>query len=330
MDMCILNPGSQVDYNTIPIPLKELLEDAIINAREVSQELIKWSNQLKETLPSKSTQLQKNETMSIEERLNKAIFKGESQMIEELIQAMLLKYTPFEIISGPLMESMEKVGEQFSNNKLFLPQVVRAAEVMNRVVELLRPLMGDEKKGGSKGKFLFATVKGDVHDIGKNICATLLRCNGFEVIDLGVMVELDVIVETALRLNPSFIGLSGLIAPSLLEMKRVISACQQVGLKIPIFIGGATTSAEHTALHLANAGEMPILWTEDATQLVILANKLYELEENTISYNDCILQIREQQKKIRMDVENVSPELSSIEEAQLQRVNLYGMTPQSY
>ena len=330
MDMFILNPGSQVDYNTIPIPLKELLEDAIINAREVSQELIKWSNQLKETLPSKSPQLQKNETMSIEERLNKAIFKGESQMIEELIQAMLLKYTPFEIISGPLMESMEKVGEQFSNNKLFLPQVVRAAEVMNRVVELLRPLMGDEKKGGSKGKFLFATVKGDVHDIGKNICATLLRCNGFEVIDLGVMVELDVIVETALRLNPSFIGLSGLIAPSLLEMKRVISACQQAGLKIPIFIGGATTSAEHTALHLANAGEMPILWTEDATQLVILANKLYELEENTISYNDCILQIREQQKKIRMDVENVSPVLSSIEEAQLQRVNLYGMTPQSY
>jgi 5-methyltetrahydrofolate--homocysteine methyltransferase len=235
------------------------------------------------------------------------------------------------------MEGMEAVGKLFGDGKMFLPQVVKSAKVMRDAVEALSPYMESvgccqqlNSTAGVRQKVVLATVKGDVHDIGKNICATLLRCNGFEVIDLGVMVEPDVIVETALRLNPSFVGLSGLIAPSLLEMKRVISACQQAGLKIPIFIGGATTSAEHTALHLANAGEMPILWTEDATQLVILANKLYELEENTISYNDCILQIREQQKKIRMDVENVSPVLSSIEEAQLQRVNLYGMTPQSY
>ena len=322
MDMVILNSSGLIDVELIPQKLRCLLEDAILRSKDVTMELMEWGGRLQTdkptVLPNKGGEIV---TQTPEERLQIAILKGQCQTLEADIQTLLQTYSPLEIITHHLMQAMEKVGELFGNGKLFLPQVIRSAEMMSRVVLLLQPYMPSDVGPAEKSKVILATVKGDVHDIGKNICATLLRCNGFEVIDLGVMVEPETIVSAALTHNPAFIGLSGLITPSLLEMKRVIEACRDAQVRVPILVGGATTSEEHTALQLAPAYEHPVLWTADASQLVILAQKLYTADAPH-SYSEYVSQLLGQQQKCRSSLYE-GTKLHSLKEARQVQVELY-------
>lgn len=321
LDMVILNPATIVDVDAIPQELRRLLDEAVLWGKDVTTELMEWGARLKSNQTTTISQ-QPTTSSAPDERLQTAIIKGYSQTLEQDLQCLLQKYQPLDIIKYHLMNAMERVGELFEKGKLFLPQVIRSAEVMNHIVELLEPHMKQNGKNSQKSKVILATVKGDVHDIGKNICATLLRCNGFDVIDLGVMVEADAIVSAALRYAPSFIGLSGLITPSLLEMRKVISACQASGVRIPILIGGATTSAEHTALHLAPVCDMPVLWTSDASQLVLLAKKLYATEEQD-AYSDYVIGLRQQQEQLRATSTNNSIGLQTLNESRKLKVSLY-------
>ena len=321
LDMVILNPATIVDVDAIPQELRRLLDEAVLWGKDVTTELMEWGARLKSNQATTISQ-QPTTSSAPDERLQTAIIKGYSQTLEQDLQCLLQKYQPLDIIKHHLMNAMERVGELFGKGELFLPQVIRSAEVMNHIVELLEPHMKLNGKNSQKSKVILATVKGDVHDIGKNICATLLRCNGFDVIDLGVMVEADAIVSAALRYAPSFIGLSGLITPSLLEMRKVISACQASGVRIPILIGGATTSAEHTALHLAPVCDMPVLWTSDASQLVLLAKKLYATEEQD-AYSDYVIGLRQQQEQLRATSTNNTIGLQTLNESRKLKVSLY-------
>ena len=321
LDMVILNPATIVDVDAIPQELRRLLDEAVLWGKDVTTELMEWGARLKSNQATTISQ-QPTTSSAPDERLQTAIIKGYSQTLEQDLQWLLQKYQPLDIIKHHLMNAMERVGELFGKGELFLPQVIRSAEVMNHIVELLEPHMKLNGKNSQKSKVILATVKGDVHDIGKNICATLLRCNGFDVIDLGVMVEADAIVSAALRYAPSFIGLSGLITPSLLEMRKVISACQASGVRIPILIGGATTSAEHTALHLAPVCDMPVLWTSDASQLVLLSKKLYATEEQD-AYSDYVIGLRQQQEQLRATSTNNTIGLQTLNESRKLKVSLY-------
>ena len=321
LDMVILNPATIVDVDAIPQELRRLLDEAVLWGKDVTTELMEWGARLKSNQATTISQ-QPTTSSAPDERLQTAIIKGYSQTLEQDLQWLLQKYQPLDIIKHHLMNAMERVGELFGKGELFLPQVIRSAEVMNHIVELLEPHMKLNGKNSQKSKVILATVKGDVHDIGKNICATLLRCNGFDVIDLGVMVEADAIVSATLRYAPSFIGLSGLITPSLLEMRKVISACQASGVRIPILIGGATTSAEHTALHLAPVCDMPVLWTSDASQLVLLSKKLYATEEQD-AYSDYVIGLRQQQEQLRATSTNNTIGLQTLNESRKLKVSLY-------
>jgi 5-methyltetrahydrofolate--homocysteine methyltransferase len=219
------------------------------------------------------------------------------------------------------MQGMERVGELFGNGPLFLPQVIRSAEIMSRVVEMLQPYMPTNHQGTEKAKVILATVKGDVHDIGKNICATLLRCNGFEVIDLGVMVHSEKIVEATIQHQPLFIGLSGLITPSLVEMQTVMEACKAARLKVPVLIGGATTSAEHTACCLAPCYDYPVLWTPDDSQLVNVGRKLYAQDSKQM-FSTYVEELQNQQIKCREE-RHEELSLRSLSEARKSQVSLY-------
>ena len=194
--------------------------------------------------------------MSVAQKLEYALLKGNPDYMDEDISAALKIYDrAVDIIDGPLMSGMNRVGELFGEGKMFLPQVVKSARTMKRAVELLKPSIEaqkkDDDKSASAGKFLLATVKGDVHDIGKNIVGVILACNNFDVIDLGVMVSTEDIIKAAIEENVDFIGLSGLITPSLEEMCVVADAMQKAGMTIPLMIGGATTSKLHTAVKIA-------------------------------------------------------------------------------
>lgn len=321
MDMVILNPSSIIDYDTIPQELRQLLDDAILRGIDVTSDLLEWGTKLKSATTSSPTSNPNIDTLTPEERLTSAILKGQSQTLTEDVNSLLQKYSPLEIISTYLMQGMERVGELFGNGQLFLPQVIRSAEIMSRVVEMLQPYMPTNHQETEKAKVIMATVKGDVHDIGKNICATLLRCNGFEVIDLGVMVHSEKIVEATIQHQPLFIGLSGLITPSLVEMQTVIEACKAARLKVPVLIGGATTSAEHTACCLAPCYDYPVLWTPDASQLVILAQKLYAPDSKQM-FSTYVEELQNQQIKCREERhEEIS--LRSLSEARKSQVSLY-------
>ena len=222
------------------------------------------------------------------------------------------------------MKVMEQVGERFGKGELFLPQVIRAAETMKLVVDYLNPLLKNNTTQSEHSTAVLATVKGDVHDIGKNICAILLKCNGFKVVDLGVMVDTDTILKATQEHNPAFVGLSGLITPSLSEMKVVVDAFQQAKLTTPILIGGATTSAEHTAKKLAPYYNAPVLWTSDATQLVLLAKKLYADGENHKGgYSDYVYELMQQQLSLINQEKKEAHSLDTLENSRKSGVNLY-------
>ncbi len=290
MDMGIVNPATSVLYTDIPQDILERIEDVVLNHRpDAAERLIETAERLKQEKEGTASQegnasaqlLWRNNT-TVEERLQYALVKGLSDYLEEDLQEALSCYpSAVSIIEGPLMAGMNHVGDLFGSGKMFLPQVVKTARTMKKAVAILQPYIEAEKEEGARsaGKVLVATVKGDVHDIGKNIVSVVMACNNYEIIDLGVMVPAEKIVETAIREKVDIVGLSGLITPSLEEMVHVVTELQRAGLDVPVMIGGATTSKLHTALKIAPVYHAPVVYMKDASQNALVAAKLLNSEQ---------------------------------------------------
>lgn len=291
MDMGIVNPAFSVLYTDIPAETLERLEDVVLNRHaDAAERLIELAERLKVDAESAKASGQpannlesrrKWRNTSLEERLKYALVKGIDEFLEEDLAEALRRYPKaVDIIEGPLMAGMNHVGDLFGAGKMFLPQVVKTARTMKKAVAILQPVIEVEKQGSvaSSGKILLATVKGDVHDIGKNIVAVVMACNGYEIIDLGVMVSAETIVQRAREEQVDMIGLSGLITPSLDEMVHVALELEKAGLDVPLLIGGATTSQLHTALKIAPVYHAPVVYLKDASQNAAVAARLMNLE----------------------------------------------------
>ncbi len=280
MDMGIVNPSSSVQYEDIEPAFRSLLEDVILYRRpEAADELIAYAQQAHAEKQGHEPTTQNSwRNLPLNERLEYALVKGFGEYLEEDLQEALQTYPhAVDIIDGPLMGGMNKVGELFGAGKMFLPQVVKTARTMKKAVAILQPAIEAEKKsaGAAKaGKVVFATVKGDVHDIGKNIVSIVLACNNYEVVDLGVMVPAETIIKTVKEEQPDILCLSGLITPSLEEMVHVTDEMRKAGLHTPIMIGGATTSKLHTAIKIAPRYDAPVIHVTDAAQNPLIAAKL--------------------------------------------------------
>ncbi len=279
MDMGIVNAGMIEVYEEIPAPLLERVEDVLLNRRaDATERLVEYAENLKYT---GGKTLQKDlswRELPLQERITHALVKGITDYVEaDTEEARLAFPSPLSVIEGPLMNGMNHVGDLFGAGKMFLPQVVKSARVMKKAVAHLTPYIEAEKAGTgghSKGRILLATVKGDVHDIGKNIVGVVLGCNGYEIIDLGVMVSADKILQTALEQKADIIGLSGLITPSLDEMVHVAKEMQRLGFQLPLLIGGATTSRTHTAVKIDPQYKGPVIHVLDASRAVGVASAL--------------------------------------------------------
>ena len=277
MDMGIVNAGQLIVYEDIPKDLLEHVEDIIFNRRpDATERMVTFAEQVKGTASKRETDLQWRQG-SVEARLSHALVHGMVDFIEQDAEEARAKYgRPLLVIEGPLMDGMKVVGELFGAGKMFLPQVVKSARAMKRAVAYLEPFMEAEKKaleaqGGTRqaqGKLVVATVKGDVHDIGKNIVGVVLGCNNYEVVDLGVMVPTDKILQAAIDQKADIVGLSGLITPSLDEMVFVASEMQRRKMSLPLLIGGATTSPQHTAVRIAPEYSQPTVHVPDASRVV--------------------------------------------------------------
>jgi 5-methyltetrahydrofolate--homocysteine methyltransferase len=280
MDMGIVNAGQLDVYDAIDPELREACEDVILDRRDdATERLIALAERFKGTDEVEEKKLAEWRSMPVTERLSYALVKGiDAHIVDDTEEARQQFARPIEVIEGPLMDGMNVVGDLFGSGKMFLPQVVKSARVMKRAVAHLIPFIEAEKeKSGAtqgKGRIVMATVKGDVHDIGKNIVGVVLQCNGFEVIDLGVMVPWQDILKAANDNRADMIGLSGLITPSLDEMVTVAGEMQRLGLKTPLLIGGATTSKAHTALRIDPAYEGPVIHSVDASRAVTVASAL--------------------------------------------------------
>ena len=287
MDMGIVNPGTSVLYTDIPADILERIEDVVLNRRkDAAERLIEVAEKLKaekegEKQQEGNSHLQWREDSTVEERLKYALVKGLGDFLEDDIHEALDKYpNAVKIIEGPLMDGMNHVGDLFGSGKMFLPQVVKTARTMKKAVAILMPYItaGKSEQAKSAGKILLATVKGDVHDIGKNIVGVVMACNNYEIVDLGVMVPAEKIIETAISQHVDMVGLSGLITPSLDEMVHVVTEMERAGLDIPVLIGGATTSKLHTALKIAPAYHAPVVHLKDASKNAAVAAKLLNPE----------------------------------------------------
>lgn len=279
LDMGIVNPATSVTYEDVDPKLRTLLEDVILARRaEACDELAEYASADVEQGGSAKVAPHRDTTVPVGERLRNAIVKGNPEFLkEDLDEAVDVYKSAVAIIEGPLMDGMNRVGELFGEGKMFLPQVVKTARTMKMAVDHLKPLMEAASAGsaGKKaGKVVFATVKGDVHDIGKNIVSIVLACNNFEVIDLGVMVPAETIVETCIKEKPDLVCLSGLITPSLSEMVNVAKAMEASELDIPLLVGGATTSRVHTALKISPVYHAPVVHMTDAAQNPVVASRL--------------------------------------------------------
>jgi 5-methyltetrahydrofolate--homocysteine methyltransferase len=290
MDMGIVNAGSLTLYDDVELELRERVEDVLLNRRaDATERLLEHAEQVKGGGKKRDTtkDLAWREK-PVSERLAHALVHGINEFIvEDTEEARLEAQRPLHVIEGPLMDGMSIVGDLFGAGKMFLPQVVKSARVMKQAVAHLIPYMEEEKQrtgmaGKSNGKIVMATVKGDVHDIGKNIVGVVLQCNGYEIDDLGVMVPCDRILERAKEIGADAIGLSGLITPSLDEMVFVASEMQRLGLNLPLLIGGATTSRTHTAVKIAPAYSGPILYVPDASKAVPVVQKLLGADRDTL------------------------------------------------
>ncbi|WP_310467524.1 dihydropteroate synthase, partial [Sphingomonas sp.] len=280
LDMAIVNAGQLDVYDDIDPELREACEDVILDRREdATERLVTLAERYRGTDAAEEKQLAVWRSLPVGERLSYALVKGiDLDIVADTEEARQLFARPIEVIEGPLMDGMSVVGDLFGSGKMFLPQVVKSARVMKKAVAHLIPFIEAEKeKSGAtagKGRVVMATVKGDVHDIGKNIVGVVLQCNGFEVIDLGVMVPWQDILQCANDNNADMIGLSGLITPSLDEMVTVAGEMQRLGLTTPLLIGGATTSKAHTALRIDPAYDGPVLHVLDASRAVGVASSL--------------------------------------------------------
>ena len=317
MDMGIVNPGMLAVYEEIPAELLELVEDVLLNRRaDATERLVSFADTVKE----KGKVAVKDDSWrdgSVEERLSHALVKGLTDFIDQDVEEARQKYgKPLHVIEGPLMDGMNVVGDLFGSGKMFLPQVVKSARVMKKAVAYLTPYLEAEKlkaqDTSQRTKLVFATVKGDVHDIGKNIVGVVLSCNNYNVIDLGVMVPAEKIIDTAIEEQADIIGLSGLITPSLDEMTHVASEMSRRGLKIPLLIGGATTSKRHTAVKIAPSYQHETIHVVDASRAVPVVGAL--MKPDTRQALDA--QNRKDQAEIRVQFENrAGTQLLSYEEA---------------
>jgi 5-methyltetrahydrofolate--homocysteine methyltransferase len=282
MDMGIVNPALLVVYDEIPKELLRLVEDAILNRRhDATERLLLYAERVKDQQESRRSDGDRDawRSLPVRERLSHALVKGRDEFIEKDVEEMRRQMDKaLEVIEGPLMDGMNYVGDLFGSGKMFLPQVVKSARVMKKAVAYLTPFIEEEKSlhgdVSSAGKVLMATVKGDVHDIGKNIVGVVLACNGFEIIDLGVMVPCEKILEVAKKEKVDIIGLSGLITPSLDEMVHVAAEMKRQGFDLPLLIGGATTSSLHTAVKIAPAYQNGVIHVKDASRAAKVCSQL--------------------------------------------------------
>ncbi|WP_044411026.1 methionine synthase [Thiomicrospira microaerophila] len=278
MDMGIVNASQMAVYDDLDPELKQAVEDVVLNKDDgAADRLLEVAEKFRGdgSVQSKESDIAWRDA-SVEKRLEHSLVKGITDFIEaDTEEARTTLGSPLQVIEGPLMDGMNVVGDLFGAGKMFLPQVVKSARVMKRAVAYLQPFLEEEKASGqAKGKIVMATVKGDVHDIGKNIVGVVLQCNNFEVIDLGVMVPAEKILDTALREGANVIGLSGLITPSLEEMVHVAKEMQRRGMSIPLLIGGATTSKAHTAVKIEPQYDHPVVYVKDASRAVGVAQSL--------------------------------------------------------
>lgn len=322
MDMGIVNPGMIQIYDDIPKDLLKLVEDVVLNKHKNSAEkLLEKADDYKQG----NTKVQTNKNLwrekSLNEKLSYALVKGITEYLEEDLEEAVNAYPkPLSIIEGPLMDGMTKIGELFGDGKMFLPQVVKSARVMKKAVAYLLPYIEKDKAQGqaaSAGKILLATVKGDVHDIGKNIVGVVLACNNFEIIDLGVMVPCEKIIETAIKENVDIIGVSGLITPSLDEMCHIAAEMEKRNMTIPLIIGGATTSKAHTALKIEPNYSGPVIYGYDASKTVEISKKL--LGKNKKEY---IKSIKKEYEEVRNTYNGYKSELVSLKEARENKFNI--------
>ncbi len=328
MDFGIVNPATKVTYADIPQDQLDVIEDVILNRKKGAAEaLIELANRLMEAgeaggkVPdAEKTSVACPPDLPLEERLEKALVKGIADHLEaDLKEALEVYPHAVDIIEGPLMAGMNTVGQLFGEGKMFLPQVVKTARTMKQAVEILQPYIEAEKTAGGKsaGKVLLATVKGDVHDIGKNIVGVVMACNNYEIIDMGVMVPAEQIVRKAKEEQVDIIGLSGLITPSLEEMVNVAKELQRAGMNIPIMIGGATTSELHVALKIAPVYSAPVVWLKDASQNALVAARLMN-DEQKVEH-----ELAEKYQHLREEYHQEQEKLSSLEEARKNKLELF-------
>ena len=332
MDFAIVNPATKVLYTDIPQEQLEIIEDVILNRKPgASEKLIALAASLAEAsqAANPSSTSQTNITSptslrpeSVEERLQEALVKGIGDYLQQDLEEALVQYPrAVSIIEGPLMAGMNKVGELFGQGKMFLPQVVKTARTMKQAVSILQPYIEKERTEGARknGKVLLATVKGDVHDIGKNIVSVIMACNNYEVIDMGVMVPAEQIVRKAQEEHVDMIGLSGLITPSLEEMVNVAHEMERAGLDIPIMIGGATTSELHVALKIAPVYGGPVVWMKDASQNALVAARLMDRDEERKMEHE----LDEKYEQLRESYQQEQQQLLSLEEARKNKPKIW-------
>ncbi len=339
MDFGIVNPATKVLYSDIPEDQLRIIEDVILNRRQgAAEDLTELANRLLEeqqaagdgsadhshSITDQQSRPQREawRDEDINHRLQHALIKGVGDYLSEDIEEALRQYPrAVDIIEGPLMAGMNEVGRLFGSGKMFLPQVVKTARTMKQAVEILQPSIQQQQEGDGKkaGKVLLATVKGDVHDIGKNIVAVVLACNGYEVIDMGVMVPAEQIVRKAIEVNADIIGLSGLITPSLEEMVNVAHEMQRAGLQIPIMIGGATTSELHVALKIAPVYQGPVVWMKDASQNALVAARLLNKDEEAKVEEE----LDEKYLHLREEYELEQKQLLPLDEARKQKKDFF-------
>ena len=341
MDMGIVNPATSVRYDDIPAELLTAIEDVILNrASGATERLIRIASEYSEkSESSEKSEKKESSSLTLEQRLQHALIKGSSDTLEADLREALTQYpSAVAIIEGPLMAGMQEVGRLFGEGRMFLPQVVKTARTMKQAVEILtmdngQLRMDNENSNCPDGnnsqfsilnsqlkKVLLATVKGDVHDIGKNIVSVVMGCNGYDIIDMGVMVPAEDIVQKVLECRPDIIGLSGLITPSLAEMVNVATALREAGISVPLLIGGATTSAMHTALKIAPVYDGPVVYVKDASQNSGVAAALLN-EDTRDAY---VARLREEQEALRQEfAQKGQKPLLSLEEARSKRPDFF-------
>ena len=333
MDFGIVNPATKITYADIPSDHLRIIEDVVLNRKEGAAEaLIELANEIKaeedarkaggEVLGKIAEQHEEWRDFPVAKRLEYALRKGISEHLQADLTEALAQYPhAVDIIEGPLMDGMNEVGELFGAGKMFLPQVVKTARTMKQAVAILQPYIEMEKADDTykAGKIILATVKGDVHDIGKNIVGVVMACNNYEVIDLGVMVPAEQIVKRAIAENADMIGLSGLITPSLEEMVNVALEMKKAQLEIPIMIGGATTSQLHVALKIAPVYGGPVVWMKDASQNALIAAKLLNKKERAVLKHN----LDEKYAELRSGYEKEQQKIISLDEARKNKLDLF-------